>query len=128
MSSNVYWNPGPLYAKIISAHAEAVRAAGADAKRAAPRDTGKLAGSVRAVASAPGRGAIIASARYAKIVEKGARPHPIAPKARVLAGKNFGPVGGTVEHPGQDAQPFLRPAAARFPSYFRLMAAKRLMR
>jgi hypothetical protein len=103
MPSQVFWNPGPLYAKILSAHAEAVRAAGADAKRAAPRVTGKLSGSVRAVASAPGRGAIIASARYAPFVERGTRLH--------------GP-----------AQPYLRPAAARFPNYYRLMAAKRLLR
>jgi len=72
-----------------------------EAVRNAPRDTGELAGSGY-VDHAAGR--LGFRAAHAAAVEMGARPHEI-PNA-------FGR-GGSVEHPGTKAQPYMRPAVYR---------------
>jgi hypothetical protein len=80
-----------------------------DARRYAPRDTGFL--KHHGIVVAPDNRRVTAigagmppNADAPAYVEYGTRPHPI-PNA-------FG-LGITVQHPGTDAQPFLRPAAYR---------------
>ncbi len=72
-----------------------------DARRNAPVDTGELMASLYVD---HGAGRIGAHADHAAAQELGAGPHPI-PNA-------FGR-GITVEHPGNQAQPYLRPAVYR---------------
>jgi len=83
------------------------------AKRLAPVDTGRLAGSIVTVQinvnGKPGAG-IGTNVEYALYVHNGTRAHPITPKrAKVLRFKAGGSVVFTskVNHPGTDADPFL---------------------
>lgn len=71
---------------------------GVDAKRYAPKDTGELIESIEAV---PKLGVVYVRADHWAAQEYGAQPHEI-PNA-------FGR-GITVEHPGNGAQPYMRPA------------------
>ena len=86
------------------------------AKRLAPVDTGRLAGSITTtpinVNGKPGA-AIGTNVEYALAVHNGTRPHTIQPKrAQVLRFKAGGSVVFTskVNHPGTSADPFLEDA------------------
>jgi hypothetical protein len=86
------------------------------AKRLAPVDTGRLAGSIVTVqinvGGKPGAG-VGTNVEYALYVHDGTRAHPIAPKrAKVLRFKAGGSVVFTskVNHPGTKAVPFLENA------------------
>lgn len=74
----------------------------ADAKRLAPRDTGRLVASIEGRITSDFDAEVGSPLDYAASVEMGARPHLI-PHA-------FGRPGA-VHHPGNPPQPYLRPAA-----------------
>lgn len=97
---------------VAGAHREVVEEIADDARRYAPVDTGALRESIQVEHDAPGRSRIAAYADYAAEVEYGTRPHVIEPDTKeALAWP--GMVGGPyarVNHPGTEAQPFLRPA------------------
>lgn len=90
------------YARIQSEKAKikakVVRLIGRDAQRYAPRDTNELHDSIDI---RPALGRVYVTARHWAAQEYGARPHPI-PNA---FGRGF-----TVQHPGNAAQPYMRPA------------------
>lgn len=84
-----------------------------DAKRRAPRDTGELIENISAEQIAPGEWRVVSAADHARPVEFGARPHTITPTdADALRFEIDGDVvyASKVDHPGQDAQPYFRPA------------------
>jgi hypothetical protein len=59
------------------------------------------------------RGRWYASARHAAPIEYGARPHPITAMVRFFwesAGRMWVPGLGFINHPGNSAMPFMRPA------------------
>ena len=92
------------------------QAIAATAKGMVPRDTGKLADSIRVKKVGPGAWSVVAEADYALAVHEGTRPHVITPKnGRVL---RFPSKGGSivytqkVNHPGTKAVPFLADAMA----------------
>jgi hypothetical protein len=85
-----------------------------DAKAGCPVDTGALATSIESEVN--GQTIRVGSnLGYAASVEMGAAPHIIRVKnARVLANRETGQVfGPVVHHPGNKAQPFLRPSLFR---------------
>lgn len=69
--------------------------------------------SIEPVMTSRTRGSWIAHARHAKPIEFGARPHPITANVRFWwesAGRMWIPGIGWINHPGNSAQPFMRPA------------------
>lgn len=83
-----------------------------DAQRYAPVDTGDLARSIRTERVTALHYRVGSDLPYAAAQEFGARPHVIkARRAKVLANSETGEVfGRQVNHPGNAAQPYLRPA------------------
>jgi len=94
-----------------------VEAIASDARTFVPVDQGELKASIRTEFRPDGLGgAVIADAEHAASVEFGAQPHPIEPReAKFLHFFVDGREIFTthVDHPGQTAQPFLRPALER---------------
>lgn len=86
-----------------------------DARRYCPVDTGHLWGTIQMYV-APQRGVVSVGTQYWAAQEYGARPHEIRPKGKGYPlrffwyrfGKNVAYM--KVDHPGNDAQPFMRPA------------------
>lgn len=83
------------------------------AKRRAPVDTGNLRASIGYQRIEPGRYVVGTPVEYAEYVEKGTSSHTITPDGEFLVFEGEG--GGTVftrsvEHPGTDPNPFLRPS------------------
>jgi|APHM01.1.fsa_nt_gi phage protein, HK97 gp10 family len=84
-----------------------------EAKRRAPVDTGNLRASIKTVNDGPTRKLVGSNVEYAPDVEFGTGPHVIEPdEAEALRFEVDGEEIFTarVEHPGTEAQPFLRPA------------------
>jgi hypothetical protein len=121
---SVHWNDRLLKAKLLGAFALAIRDAAKVAQVKSP--SRRVAASIRSVQV--GKTAVVGSPDpLAGILEKGTRPHDIAPKVR-LAMKlpDGGFARGSVDHPGTRAQPFLRPASELFPVLYRVRAKQLL--
>jgi len=87
----------------------------AGAKRRAPVDTGTLRGDIRTRKARPGVYYTGNTVEYAPAMEYGSQPHLITPTdADALRFKVDGEVvfASRVNHPGTEAQPYLRPALA----------------
>lgn len=114
LTSSFWWNPAPLLARIRARHAASV----AKSATVAASLAGPLASSIRL----KGMGGVylISSDHVAALFrEFGTGAHEIAPKNReALRFAEGGFARGDVPHPGSKAQPFLRPAAAGWPSLF----------
>ena len=92
---------------------ETARAISLDAERFASKDTGELAESIHVEKLSDGSWLIIVGADHAKPVEYGSRPHVITPNdAEALRFEIDGQIvfAQRVFHPGNPAQPYLRPA------------------
>ena len=92
---------------------ETTRTIALDAERFAPKDTGELAGSIHVEKLADGEWLVIVGADHAKPIEYGSRPHVITPNdAEALRFEIDGQIvfAQRVFHPGNPAQPYLRPA------------------
>lgn len=87
------------------AQSEASEVGAALASALAPKRSGLLASTIRAI----GHGFAVGTG-YALAQEKGAGPHPIGAAGQVLAGDDFGPTRGPVVHPGNPATHFMRDA------------------
>lgn len=72
----------------------------------APRRSGALAGSIHST----GHGFATGALPEAEPQEFGAGPHSIGAPGQVLAGDDFGPVRGPVQHPGNPATRYMRDA------------------
>ena len=97
----------------------------------------QLRGAARGVRTGRGSTAVIRLGGLAPIFEKGADPHEIEPRGVSGKGRSRrrgakalkfpdGNFATHVHHPGMRAQPFMRPAAARFPTYYRIALARAL--
>ncbi|MFD9223814.1 hypothetical protein ACFWDI_28375 [Streptomyces sp. NPDC060064] len=81
-----------------------------DAKNIAPKKTGELAGSIRREVN-NGRFRVGSDLDRALWMEEGTKPHVIRPKnAKALFWEGAEHPYALVNHPGTQAQPFLRPA------------------
>lgn len=84
------------------------------AVRLAPVDKGRLRNSINLSPQTPGFTlyTLSANVEYAEAVEFGTKPHIITIQTKkVLADVKAGRIFGTrVQHPGTEAQPFMRPA------------------
>lgn len=117
MSVVLLWHPEPLTARLIAA---AVPARAEWAALARSRcSSRRVAASIRVAGEA-----VAATDPLAPIVEKGARPHEIAPaKGQVLRLADGRFVSGPVQHPGTPAKPFLRPTLPAWIALYRRAAA-----
>lgn len=103
----------------------------AEVKQRIPTDTGQLAASARITTRAR-NGEVSASVKvgnfvawYANMVEFGTRPHKIKPKRDGGVMRFGGMVAREVDHPGTEAQPFMRPSIdAKFPEVIAAITAK----
>jgi hypothetical protein len=105
--TRVIWNPTALNAAIARAYTASLQATATDAEAHSPTPRA----GARAVA-----GGIEPTGDLGTIMEKGARPHVIAPdpgKVLFLKGINVFS-SGPVDHPGSPPQPYLGPAAMRW--------------
>jgi hypothetical protein len=117
----VMWNPTVVTLPIAAAHA----AASAEAAKVAQ---GLAPGRIR-VSAHPASSEIVnltATGPGAVPQEYGAGPHEISPRVKVvMASKKFGPVSGTVHHPGNPALHYTGRGAQTYRAAF-IAAAKRL--
>ena len=116
----VIWRPEPLTARLIAA----ARPAAYDVARAAAARTN----SVRVKASIRVLGVredftVGSTNPLGLLLEKGARPHDIVPKGKVLKLADGRFVSGGVRHPGMRAQPWLRPTLPLWPEFYRRRAS-----
>lgn len=85
-----------------------------EAKKRCPVDTGRLRNSIHSDLTSDGFGIRVGTnVNYAPDVEFGTKPHTIKPKdseALRWEDENGEHFAKKVEHPGTEAQPFLRPA------------------
>jgi hypothetical protein len=117
----VYWNPAVVYQPVFGAHAAAATSAKNAAQALAP---GRIKVSAHPISAETV--ALTASGPGAAPQEFGARPHEISPRTRiVMASKTFGPVSGTVHHPGNPALHYTRKGAETYRQAF-VAAARRL--
>lgn len=116
MNAIVIWRPEPLTARLVAA---ATPARGEWAALARARCTSRrVASSIRA-----GGEFVAATHPLSMIIEKGSRPHEIAPEkgqALRLASGRF--VSGPVQHPGTPAKPFMRPTLPAWIALYRRTA------
>ncbi len=118
----VSWTPQVVTAPIEAAHVAATAEAARAAQALAP---GRI--QVHAASTSTHEAALTASGPGAVQQEFGVGPHEIAPgPKKVLAGPKFGPVGGTVHHPGNPALHYTRKGAETYREAF-IAAAKRLL-
>lgn len=115
---------GRFLAECDGAAAAAVQAVGERgarmAKRLAPSSSfpeprgGKLRPGISFYMTGGMVGVIASTARHTLAIERGASAHQIGAPGQLLANKqkDWGPRIGPVNHPGNDAQPFLKPAYA----------------
>lgn len=107
----VEWFPERLNAAIAEAFARSLVLAAADANAASP--THKARAEVRQ--TSPTNGVLRATGELGPIMEEGGRPHPETGRRGFLYLKGLNRyVSGTIHHPGTPAQPYIRPAAARW--------------
>lgn len=118
----VSWTPSVVTVPIEAAHVAATAEVAQLAQSLAP---GRIR--VIAVPTSTHIAALTATGPGAVQQEFGAAPHEIAPaKKKALAGPKFGPVGGTVHHPGNPALHFTQKGAEAYPGAF-TAAARRLL-
>jgi HK97 gp10 family phage protein len=99
-----------------------------EARRRAPVDTGRLRSSIVSRAEGSGRsvGYVIGTnVNYAAAVEYGTAPHVIKPRyKKALYWPGAAHPVAQVNHPGTQAQPFLRPAIELTPIFWRAHASQ----
>ena len=123
MSATVIWRPEPFNARLVAA----ARPAAAEVALAA---RAKAAGASKRVAaiiflSGTTTDFILGSrSPLGTLFEKGTGPHPIESKKKALGPMADGGFArGSVQHPGMQAKPFLKPALALWAPAYRRMAA-----
>lgn len=116
MNSIVIWRPEPLTARLIAA-ATPARAEWAGIARSRCSSK-RVASTIRVAGDFVG-----ATHPLAPIIERGAGPHAIGEKGKVLRLANGRFVTGRVRHPGSPAKPFLRPTLPFWVALYRRWAA-----
>jgi hypothetical protein len=122
--ATVIWRPEPMTARLIAA----VGPAALDLERVAKAKCKSKRVAATIHAAPTGSSAVLGTAHpLGAILEHGARPHTITPRkgelgVLKLADGSF--VRGSVKHPGEPAQPFLRPTLPLWPSAYRRRAAE----
>lgn len=118
-----------VYGPLAGAFPAAVAQTTAAAIKGAPVRTGELRRSIHQTITGAFSASIVAGSGHAAAVDKGTRPHSIKPiNKKALAGKNFGPFKGTVDHPGTQGTNFMGKATATFPALFGAQLRARLGR
>lgn len=120
---SVWWSDSALKAKVISAVSPATQVV-AQVARAACSSSRVRAGIKGAAVGKVGT--VVSTNPLGAIIEGGARPHSIAPHGQAIKFPSGDFVGVSVQHPGQRARPFLKPAVATFPSAYIAAAKARL--
>lgn len=121
MSATVIWHPESLNAKLVAA---ARNAAQDFARAAAAKSSSKRVAASMKVFGAGTNFTVGSTSPLASIVEQGAKPHEIEPKKKALKLADGSFVSGSVQHPGQEARPFLKPLLPLWPNFYRRQAAQ----
>jgi hypothetical protein len=120
MSAVVIWRPEALNAKLLLAARDAAQ----DFSRAAAaRSSSKHVAASMKVFGTGTSFTVGSTSPLASLIEQGARPHEIAPKRQALRLADGSFVSGSVEHPGMEARPFLKPLLPLWPAFYRRQAA-----
>lgn len=122
MTATVIWRPEPLTARLIAAARPAAQEVGRAAQIKAASASKRVAASIRVTGTTTDF-AIAATNPLAPLIEKGARPHEIEPRNKVLRLADGRFVTGPVRHPGIQARPFLRPSLVLWPTAYRRTAS-----
>ena len=109
---SLIWRPQGLNAAIERGFAASLRVAALDASAHSPSSRAGAS----AVQTSATVGGLNPTGELGSIMEKGAKPHTIAPKVgEVLFLKSLNVVvSGSVHHPGSAPKPYLGPAAMRW--------------
>lgn len=126
----VFWNPQVVLRPVTAAFRPSLARAAEAARAQAPRRTGNLRRSIRAINTGPLSGAIFVPVKYAAAVERGSRAHVIRPRSlkEALAGRGLRHPVRRVNHPGTRPHPFVRPGAAAWPVFYVMESRRRFGR
>jgi len=122
MSAVVIWRPEAFNARLIAAARPAAQEVARAAQLKAAGASKRVAASIRVTGTATNF-LISATHPLGLLIEKGAGPHQIEPRKKVLKMADGGFVTGGVQHPGMAAKPFLRPSLALWAPAYRRTAA-----
>lgn len=126
MTYSVSWHPEAMVASLVGAFKPTVFAVQAVAKEAAPvGETGQIRSGVLVQLLGEKDAIMRDTSDHAGPVIKGAKPHVIVPAAALALNTPYGPKA-SVNHPGNQGNPFLNRAAAALGALYARFASSAL--